>query len=184
MEEEDRDNIMMIGGIQIFLPLAQEEVEIYVADGAATAEEQSAETVRKEEGLEQTLEAAQADEEENEHSEEWINIFSQKAEEVVALKLTAEEAGEDDEHSEEWLRIFSQETEKTATWEFAAGEGKEADNICFADLWEHIEALEERVKVQGMHIQQVKLEVDDEEGMGDHSNLPMCQKIFAAEETA
>jgi hypothetical protein len=60
---------------------------------------------------------------------------------------------------------------------------KKTDNICFADLYEQIEALERRVKVQGMHIQQVKLEAD-EEGMGDHSDLPMCQKIFAAEETA
>jgi hypothetical protein len=62
------------------------------------------------------------------------------------LKLTAEETEEDDEHSEEWLSIFSEETERTATWEFAAEE-EEADNICFADLWEQIESLEERVKV-------------------------------------
>jgi hypothetical protein len=33
------------------------------------------------------------------------------------------------------------------------------------------------VKVQGMHIQQVKLEAD-EEGMGDHSDLPMCRKFL------
>jgi hypothetical protein len=98
-------------------------------------------------------------EEENEHSEECLNTFSQEAEEAVALKLTAEEAEEDDEHSEEWLNIFSQEAEKTATWEFAAEEEEEADNICFADLWEQIEALEERVKVQSVHIQQVKLEL-------------------------
>jgi hypothetical protein len=30
------------------------------------------------------------------------------------------------------------------------------------------------VKVQGAHIQQVKLEAD-EEGMGDHDDLLMCQ---------
>jgi hypothetical protein len=41
-----------------------------------------------------------------------------------------------------------------------------------------IEALERRVKVQGMHIQQVKLEADEEEGMGDHSDLPMCRKFL------
>jgi hypothetical protein len=58
-EEEDLRNLLMIGGIEIFLPLAQEEAEICVAD-AATTEEQSAETVREEE-LEQTLEAAQAE---------------------------------------------------------------------------------------------------------------------------
>jgi hypothetical protein len=38
--EEDQDDILMIGGIGVFLPCAQEEAEICVADGA-TAEEQS-----------------------------------------------------------------------------------------------------------------------------------------------
>jgi hypothetical protein len=111
-------------------------------------------TIKREEGLEQTLEAAQA-EGENEHSEEWLNDFGQRAEkkEAIALKMTAEEAKEDDEHSEEWLHIFSQEAERTATWEFAEEEEEEEDNIFFADLWEQIESLEERVKVQGVHIQ-------------------------------
>jgi hypothetical protein len=163
---EDQRNLLMIGGIEVFLPFSQEEAE------------QSTVTVREEE-LEQTLEAAQ-EREENEHSEERLNDFSQGAEreEVAALKLTAEEAGaeEEDKHYEEWLDIFSQEDEETATWEFAAEEEEEdTDNICFADLCQQIEALEERVKVQSMHIQQVKLE-DEEEGMGDHGDLPMCQK--------
>jgi hypothetical protein len=46
-EEEDQDNILMIGGIRVFLPFSQEEVEICVA-GVATVEEQSAETVKEE----------------------------------------------------------------------------------------------------------------------------------------
>jgi hypothetical protein len=50
-----------------------QEAEICVA-GAATAEEQSAETVKEE--LEQVLEAAQEGKE-SEHSEEWLNDFSQ-----------------------------------------------------------------------------------------------------------
>jgi hypothetical protein len=49
-KEEDPRDVLMIGGIGVFLPFAQEEVEICVA-GAATAKEQSTETVRKE-GLE------------------------------------------------------------------------------------------------------------------------------------
>jgi hypothetical protein len=73
IEEEDLRILMMIGGIEIFLPLSPEEAEIYVTD-ATTTEEQSVVTIRKEE-LEQTLEAAQADEEEDEHSEEWLNTF-------------------------------------------------------------------------------------------------------------
>jgi hypothetical protein len=64
-----------LGEFRVFLPFSQEEAEVCVADGAATAAEQSAVTVRKEEELEQTLEAAQADEEENEHSEECLNDF-------------------------------------------------------------------------------------------------------------
>jgi len=61
-------------------------------------------------------EATQAGDEENEHSKECLNAFSQEAEVAIALKLTAEEVGdEENEHSEEWLNIFNQETEKTAT---------------------------------------------------------------------
>jgi hypothetical protein len=40
-KEEDRRNLLMIGGIQIFLPFAQEEAEICVAD-ATTTEERTA----------------------------------------------------------------------------------------------------------------------------------------------
>jgi hypothetical protein len=93
-KEEDQDNILMIGGIGVFLPFAQEEAKIGVAN-AATVAERSAETVKEE--LEQTLESSQEEEgEENEHSEEWLNNFGQGAErkEVVALKLVAKEAKE------------------------------------------------------------------------------------------
>ena len=90
----------------------------------------------------------------------------------------AQEADEEDDHSEEWLNIFSQETEKTATCEFEEKEEEEAYIISLDELYEQIEALEERVKVQGMHIQQVKLEADEEESMGDHDDLPMCRKFF------
>jgi hypothetical protein len=55
-KEEDLRDLLMIGGIGIFLPLSLEEAEVCIAD-AATAEEQSAVTIRKEE-LEKTLEAA------------------------------------------------------------------------------------------------------------------------------
>jgi hypothetical protein len=60
--------------------------------------------------------------------------------------------------------------------ELAEADEEDTDNICFADLWDQIEALEERVKVQGMHIQQVKLETD-EEGMGDHMIFPMAKNF-------
>jgi hypothetical protein len=50
-------------------------------------------TVKEE--LEQMLEAAQA-EEEDEHSEEWLNIFSQEAEKTATLKLAEAEEEEAD----------------------------------------------------------------------------------------
>jgi hypothetical protein len=70
---------------------------------------------------------------------------------------------------------FQHEAENNATWEVAETEKRHRQHM-FADLWEQIEALEERVKVQGMHIQQVKLETD--EGVGDHDDLPNGQKFL------
>jgi hypothetical protein len=69
-------NLLMIGGIGIFLPLAQGEAEICVA-GAGTAEEQSQLTMNVKRKLEQTFETAQADEGKNERFEERLNDFSQ-----------------------------------------------------------------------------------------------------------
>jgi hypothetical protein len=61
---------------------------------------------------------------------------------------------EENEHSEEWLNTFSQVVESTVTWEFAEEEEEEeAGSVSLADLYEQIEALEERVKVQSVHIQ-------------------------------
>jgi hypothetical protein len=67
-EEEDHNDILMIGGIGVFLPCAQEEAKICVADGATT--EQSQLTMIVKEELEQTFETAQVDEGKNERSEE------------------------------------------------------------------------------------------------------------------
>jgi hypothetical protein len=54
-KEEDLRNLLMIGGIQIFLPHSPEEAKVCVADEAATAEVgQPAETVKEE--LEQVFE--------------------------------------------------------------------------------------------------------------------------------
>jgi hypothetical protein len=236
-EEEHQDDILMIGGIEIFLPFAQGEAENSVAH-TATAEQSQLEMTIEEEELEQVSETAQVDEEKNEcseeqlndfsqqaeravalrltatkekeedeHSKEWLDIFSivagktatgefvaegeenehfeeclnefsQEAERAAALKLTAEEAEREEEHSEEWLSIFSHEVENNATWEVAEAEEGDTDNICLVELWEQIEALEDRVKVQGMHIQQVRLETDEEDGMGDRDDLSNGQNLL------
>jgi ABC-type lipopolysaccharide export system ATPase subunit len=86
----------MIGGIGVFLPFSQEEAENLCCRWCNSSRTVTTEMTVKEE-LEQVVETAQAQEEageENEHSEEWLNDFSQGAEkkEAVALKLAAKEA--------------------------------------------------------------------------------------------
>jgi hypothetical protein len=67
--------------------------------------------------------------------------------------------GEKEEHSKEWLKNFSQEdeTEITAVLE-ATEEEEEMDSMEFVGLCEELEALDRRVMVQNLHIQQAKLE--------------------------
>jgi hypothetical protein len=61
-------------------------------------------------------------------------------------------------------QIFGQGVEQkvTVVLETTEAEEEEADNIDFVVLCEEIEALERRVKVQGMHIQQIRLETEGE----------------------
>jgi len=49
-EEEDQNSSVVIGGIQVLLPISQEESEICIADveAATTRERQLAETVKEE----------------------------------------------------------------------------------------------------------------------------------------
>jgi hypothetical protein len=113
-EEEDLRDLLMIGGIQVFLPFSQGKVEVCVVEGATTEAEQSVVTVRKEEELEQTLEAAQ-EEGGNEHSEEWINDFGQGAEkkEVATLKIAAKE---DKEQAGRVITPWEMELEMLEDW--------------------------------------------------------------------
>jgi hypothetical protein len=70
-------------------------------------------------------------------------------------------------------QIFSQEaeTETTAALELAAEkEEEEADNMSFVDLCEQIEALERRVIVQRMHIQQSSWKQMQEENTSPRSS--------------
>jgi hypothetical protein len=96
-KKEDQRNLLMIGGIQIFLLHIPVEVRICVVDERVTiVEGQLALTIVKEE-LEQVLEAAQA-EEEDEHSNEWLNTFSQEAEKTAALELAEEKEEEEEDN--------------------------------------------------------------------------------------
>jgi hypothetical protein len=97
---------------------------------AEAAERQPAEIVMEEE-VEQTPMFSQEAEDEN--STKWLKIFSQEAgQEIIAVLETVEEEEEEEE--------------------------EEADNMDFANLYEELEALERKVMVKGLHIQQDKLE--------------------------
>jgi hypothetical protein len=85
-KEEDQRSLLMIGGIGIFLPLSLEEAKVYVADEEETIRERQLAKIVKQE-LEQVFETAQAEEEENEHSEEWLNTFSQVAERTATWEF-------------------------------------------------------------------------------------------------
>jgi hypothetical protein len=79
----------MVGGNQIFLPGRPVEARICVADkGATIGEGQPDVTIKGE--VEKMLEASQAAEE-DEHFNEWLNIFNQEVEKTATLKLTVEE---------------------------------------------------------------------------------------------
>ena len=72
IQEEDQRNLLMVGGIWIFLPGSPVEARIFVAnEGATTGEGQPDVTIKGE--VEKMLETTQ--EEENEHSKEWFNSF-------------------------------------------------------------------------------------------------------------
>jgi len=92
-EEKYQKDILIIGGIQIFLPLSPVEERVYVAD-ATIGKIQPTVIVRE---MEQTSKAAQV--EEDEHSEEWLNIFIQEAEKTAALEIAIEKEEEVDNMS-------------------------------------------------------------------------------------
>jgi hypothetical protein len=107
--EKDQRNLLIIGGIEIFLPLSPVEMRFCVAD-ATTTKRQLAVTVMM---MEQISEAAQA--EEKEHLEEWLKIFNQEAEgeTAAALKLTVRE---EEEHADKILTPWEKELEMLEDW--------------------------------------------------------------------
>jgi hypothetical protein len=151
---EDQRYILIIGGIEVFLPSSPVEAKVCVAE-VATEDRQPTETVMEEE-MEQTLTFSRK--EEDEHSTEWLKIFSQEAGQEITVVLEAAEEAEEEE----------------------------ADNMDFVDLYEELEALEKRVIVQSLHIQQIKLEADGgayqpQEQLGKVGLEPTQREMVVAE---
>jgi hypothetical protein len=93
--------------------------------------------------------------------------------------------GEKDERSTEWLKIFSQDVEIEMTTTLKPAIKEEADIMDFVDLCEELEALERRVMVQGLHIQQAKLEegsgaYQPQEKLEEDESIP-TEEMAAAE---
>jgi hypothetical protein len=85
LTEEDQNDILMIGGIGIFLPFAQEEAENCVADDATTTIEEQSQLVDDCQGgigADFGKDCPSRNEKENERSEEQLNDFSQQAEKL------------------------------------------------------------------------------------------------------
>jgi hypothetical protein len=87
---ENQKRILIIGGIEVFLPSILVEARACVAD-AVIEGGQLAETVMEEE-MEQTLTFSQGAE--DEHSIEWLKIFSQEVEQKITAVLEAIEEEE------------------------------------------------------------------------------------------
>jgi ERCC4-type nuclease len=86
IEEKDQGSILIIGGVEIFLPSGRGEASTDVADAT---ERQQTETVKEEK--EQILRSVPTEGEE--HSTESLDVFSQEVEQemTAALESAAEE---------------------------------------------------------------------------------------------
>jgi hypothetical protein len=84
-------------------------------------------------------------------------VIKEEMEQILKFSHVREE----EDNSEGWLKIFSQEDEQEMTAALETASEEEADSINFVDLCEELEALERRVIVQSMHIQNARLETGE-----------------------
>jgi hypothetical protein len=161
--EEDHRCILIIGGIEIFLPSSPVEARACVAD-ATTEERQPAETIKEEE-KERILMYAPIEKEWNsdelltqwekelEMLEDWLNNPEpEDGCQWTVMQIVGEE------HLAELLKNFSLGVEQKMTAALEPATEEEADNIDFVELYEELESLERRVNMQSRHIQQTKWE--------------------------
>jgi hypothetical protein len=107
--EEDQKSILMIGGIEVFLPHRLDKVKNCVAD-ATTTEGQLVVTIREKEEPKQTSKSAPAEEE---HSTEMLKMFIQEAEQEITTTL---EAAAEEEHEDKMLTPWEMELEMMEYW--------------------------------------------------------------------
>jgi hypothetical protein len=167
-------------GIGVFLPCTQGRQKCVVDDAATEIEKQSQLSMTVKRNLEQVFDTAQAqaqaDEEDDEHSEEQLNDFSQQAESVVALELIAEEAKE---QAGRFTTPWEMELEMLEDW---LNNPEPARELAEFDLSKKVaeQKISQRETAELKSAVEWQLEAtnEDEEGsMGDHGDLPNCRKF-------
>jgi hypothetical protein len=126
--------------------------------------------------LEQISKATQEEEKENEGSEEWLNDFGQGAEkkEAAALKLVEKEAKE---QAGRFTTPWERELEMLEDWLNNPEPARELVEVELSKkVTERKVSQEETAKLKSAAEWQLEATDEDEEGMGDHSDLPMSQK--------
>jgi hypothetical protein len=110
MEKEDQKCLLVIRGIEIFLPLSLVEVRSCIVE-ETILEGQLVVTIKEKEELGQTSELDLVEEEEN--STKMLKIFSQEAEQGITttLEVVAEE-----EHADKILTPWEMELEMLEDW--------------------------------------------------------------------
>jgi hypothetical protein len=129
-----------------------------------------------------TEEFAAEDEEEDENSEGWLISFSQGAEEkeAVALKLTAREA---EEQADKVITPWEMELAMLEDWMNNLGPARELTEFELSEkrMTEQQVSQEEIAELKSAAEWQLEAtdeDEDEEDGMGDHSDLPMCQMFL------
>jgi hypothetical protein len=116
-------------------------------------------------------------EEENEHSEECLNIFSQEAERAVALELAAKEAKE---QAGKVITPWEMELEMLEDWLNNPGPARELTEVELSGkVTEQKVSQRETAELKSAAEWQLEAtDEDEEDGMGDHSDLPNCRKFL------
>jgi hypothetical protein len=112
----------------------------------------------------------------SEHSEECLNTFSKGAEEAAALKLAAKDV---EEQAGRFITPWEMELEMLEDWLNNPEPAIELAEFELSEkrMTEQQDSQEETAELKTAVEWQLKAtDEDEEDSMGDHSNLPMCQK--------
>jgi hypothetical protein len=126
LTEEDQRSVLIIGGIQIFLPNSPVETNTRVADEEVVQQESEQEAMEPIDFKDNCVCDADATTKEGKPT---VTVIEGETELTVMFS-----PAEREEHSKELLTIFSQEDEQEMTAALECTTEEEIDNIDFAEL--------------------------------------------------